>query len=415
MSNSNYGFIKNCQICEYGELETILAYGHQPIVQNYLAAAQLHEPEMTYPLNFCRCPSCGLLQLDYIIDPKLVFPVTYPYRTGLTNMLIKNFHSLADELEHNYGLKKNDLIVDIGSNDGSLLRVFKEKGLRVLGIEPTAAAEDANRNNVETVQEYFSEAVAEKVVKKYGRAKVVTLTNAFAHIPDVVGIMKGIEALLDEDGIFVSESQYLLDMMTGLELDTIYHEHLRFYSLKPLQALFAAVGFSLVDAERITAAGGSIRVYAKKGRHQTSKRVNELISIEEDAGLYDSNKLKQFAQKMIEAKHELMALLIKCKKENARIAAIGSPARSNTLLGFVHIDNQLIDYACEKTGSPKIGLFTPGAHIPVVDEKKLLADHPEYALILSWHIGEELMAIMKKSGYRGKFILPLPKPRIIGN
>lgn len=413
MSNTTQGFIQHCQICAQSGLETILSFGHQPIVQNYLTATQLNEPETTYPLNFCYCPACGLAQLDYIIDPQLVFPRNYPYRTGLTNMLIRNFRSLADTLEQNYGFKDNNLIIDIGSNDGSLLQAFKEKGLRVLGIEPTDAAKTANTNGIETIQAYFNEDVAQAAVQKHGRAAFITLTNAFAHIPDPMSIMRGIETLLDDDGLFVSESQYLLDMMEHLELDTIYHEHLRFYSLKPLQALFSASGCSIVDAERIAAAGGSIRVYAKKGNHPSSPRVQELLAAEEHAGLYDVARLKKFAQQMVDAKHELLRLLLDCKQEGARIAAIGSPARSNTLLGFSRIDSTIIDYACEKAGSPKIGLFTPGTHIPVVDEKRLFTEQPEYALILSWHIGEEMVQLMKKLGYRGKFIMPLPHPVII--
>ena len=407
------GHIDRCQICSKKNLEIILSFGHQPIVQNYLTETQLNEPEITYPLNFCCCPDCGLAQLDYIIDPKLVFPLNYPYRTGLTNMLIRNFYSLADALEKKYHLTAGDLIVDIGSNDGSLLKAFKDRGLKVLGIEPTNAALDANKKSIRTIQGYFDEKIANQAVKQFGQAKIITMTNAFAHINNLFEIMKSLETMLDDDGIFVSESQYLSDMMQGLELDTIYHEHLRFYSLKPLMRLFSLAGFSLVEAETISAAGGSIRVCAKKGKHPASDKVNKLIKAEEEAGLYDIKKLKQYGQRMINAKRELMALLINCRRQGARIAAIGSPARSNTLLGFTRIDNHLIDYACEKSGSPKIGLFTPGTHLLVVDEKKLFEDQPEYALVLSWHIGEELMKIMKKNGFRGKFIMPLPAPIIV--
>lgn len=413
MKQQSLGHIDKCQICSSKNLQTILSFGHQPIVQSYLTPKQLHEPEATYSLNFCFCPRCGLAQLDYIIDPRLVFPTNYPYRTGLTDMLVRNFRGLADVLEKRYRLSHPNLIVDIGCNDGTLLEGFKNKGLRVLGIEPTNAAKSARQKNIPVIQKYFNESVAREAVKKYGHAKIVTLTNALAHIHNPSDIMRGIEVLLDKGGVFVSESQYLLDMMQCLELDTIYHEHLRFYSLKPLKKLFSLTNFTLVDAERISAAGGSIRVYAMKGKRTVNARIKDLIDAEEKAGLYDVAALRQYAQKMINAKDKLMALVIKCKQENVRIVGVGSPGRSNTLLNFVKINKHLLDYTCEKTGSPKIGLLTPGTHIPIVDEKKLLRDQPEYALVLSWHIGEELMKKLRKLGYKGKFIMPLPEPKII--
>lgn len=409
------GHIDECQICSNQNLDTILSFGHQPIVQNYLTAEQRHEPETTYPLNFCLCPNCGLAQLDYIIDPKLVFPPDYPYRTGLTDMLTRNFRALADKLEQRYRLKSTDLIVDIGCNDGTLLDGFKKKGLRVLGVEPTKAARVANEKNIPTIQAYFNEDVANKAVSQYGKAKIITMTNAFAHINNLFGIMRGIELMLDEDGVFVSESQYLLDMMETLELDTIYHEHLRYYSLQPLRELFARNGFSLVDAERITAAGGSIRVYAMKGQKTASPQIAELIAAEKKAGLYDIATMRQFALQMVKAKNNLLALLLSCQHTGGRLVGIGSPGRSNTLLNFAKIDNYILDYIVEKPKSPKIGLFTPGMHIPIVSQKKLLREQPEYALLLSWHIGEELMKKLRGLGYKGKFIMPLPNARVVDN
>jgi len=408
-----FGHINACQICGHKKLETILAFGHQAIVQRYLTADQLHQPETVYPLNFCLCPKCGLSQLDYIVDPKIVFPADYPYRTRLTNMLVRNFRELADTLEKKYRLSKNDLIVDIGSNDGTLLEGFKAKGMRVLGIEPTDAAKDARKKGIPTIQAYFNEQTAQAAAKKYGRAKIVTMTNSFAHIPDPLGIARGIGKILADDGVFISESQYLMSMMQTLELDTIYHEHLRFYALKPLQELFRRAGFSLVDAERISAAGGSIRVFAMKGKKPANDRVKKLLAEEETAGLYDIKKMRRYAQKMIDAKNNLLALLIKCKQSGARIAGVSSAGRSNTLLNFAKIDPTLLDFAGEKSGSPKIGLFTPGAHIPVVDEKQLLKEQPEYALVLSWHIGKELMKKLRAAGFKSKFIMPLPVPRIV--
>jgi SAM-dependent methyltransferase len=414
-SQKNIGAIKKCQICSRKNLQTVLDLGHQPIVQAYLTAKQLHEPEITYPLNLCRCRQCGLLQIDYIIDPEVVFPKNYPYRTGLTKMLIINFQELAETLEKKYRLKNDDLIIDIGSNDGTLLNGFKKKGMRVLGVEPTNAARVANKNGIETLQEFFTVKTAKKILKKYGRAKIVTATNVFAHIPNPIELTKNIRGVLRPDGVFVSESQYLMDIIEKLEFDTIYHEHLRFYSLKPLVKLFSLAGMNLADAERISAAGGSIRIYAKPGRGSMSLLAKKLVANEERAGIYSSEALNDFAGKVIAAKNDLVSLLLKLKKDGASIAGIGSPARANTLLGFSKINTHLLDYTCEKSGSPKINLFTPGSHIPVLDEKKLFKKKPDYALILSWHIGYELMAILRKNGYNGKFIMPLPTPKIIPN
>ncbi len=244
-------------------------------------------------------------------------------------------------------------------------------------------------------------------------ARVVTATNAFAHINDTHSLVDNIKSVLDKDGVFVSESQYLMDIIEKLEFDTIYHEHLRFYALKPMVHLFTMHGMSIVDAERIHAAGGSIRVYAKKGAHPMSERAKKLVAAERKVGLDTREGLHQFAQKVLTAKRDLLALLLDCKKRGACIVGVTSSARSNTLLGFTHIDNTILDYTGEKKGSPKIGMYTPGTHIPVVDEARILTDQPDFALILSWHIGEELAKKIRTAGYKGKFIIPLPKPRII--
>lgn len=411
--SSYIGPVTQCQICSSKLLEPILSLGHQPIVQEYLTAGRLGEQETTYPLNLCFCKACGLVQLDYIVDPKLVFPQNYPYRTGMTNMLIRNFQTLADRMEEQGFIKKGELIVDIGSNDGSLLKPFKQRGMRVLGVEPTGAAKVANKSGIPTIEAFFDRNAVRKIVKKYGKAKIITATNVFAHINNVSSLIANIKALMDTNSVFVSESQYLGDIIEKKEFDTIYHEHLRFYALGSLMRLFELAGMTVTDAERISSSGGSIRVYAVRGSQRQSSRVRDLLAEERKAGLHDLKRLREFGEQAIRAKHELLALLLKCKKTGGKIAGLGSPARSNTLLGFTKIDHQLIDYACEKTGSPKIGMYTPGTHIPVVDEGRLFRDQPEYTLILSWHIGKELVDIMKKRGYKGKFIVPLPKARVV--
>src|SRR3989344_2422071 len=266
-SQKHMGPVTKCQICKSKNLKMVLRYGNQPIVQAYLTKEQLLQPETTYPLNLIYCAGCGLLQLDYIPDPKIVFPKNYPYRTGLTNMLIRNFRQLAEKVIPEYQLKPKDLAIDIGSNDGTLLQGFKEKGMRVLGIEPTDAAKDANKNGIPTIQAFFDKKVAKSAIKKYGKAKLITATNVFAHINNAPDLAENIYSLLDKNGVFISESQYFLDTFEKTELDCIYHEHIRFYTLKPLIKLLSSAGFTVVDAERISAAGGSIRVFATKGKH----------------------------------------------------------------------------------------------------------------------------------------------------
>ncbi len=411
--NNEMGYVKKCQICGNKDLKPILDLGHQPIVQNYLSEKTIHEPEVTYPLRLVRCEECELLQIDYVVDPKLVFPPQYPYRTGLTNMLIKNFEALAETMKEEGYYKDNDLIVDIGSNDGTLLSSFKSRGMRVVGVEPTRAAQVANKNKIKTYEEFFGLDSAKKIVAKHGKAKVVTATNVFAHINDTPGLIRSVKALMDKHSVFVSESQYLADIVEKLEFDTVYHEHLRFYAMKPLIRLAEDAGMSVVDAYRISAAGGSIRVFMKIGKHAPSKRLLSIIKDEEKLGLYSTKALKVFATNVVNAKNDLLALLLKVKKERVTIAGVSSAARSNTLLGFSKINTHLVSYAGEKKGSPKIGLYTPGTHIPVLDEEVIFKKQPEYALILSWHIGEELMKLYRKLGYRGKFIMPLPTPRII--
>jgi len=408
-----YGYITACQVCGSTPLSTVLSLGHQAPVHAHLTKDKLHQAETLYPLNLCRCNKCGLMQLDYIVDPKIIFYPEYPYFSGMTNMLINDFRALRDTLITNYGLKSGDLVVDIGSNDGTLLKGFKEKGMRVLGVEPTNVGKVAIANGIPTIQEFFNKTTAEKIASQYGRAKAITATNMFAHVDKPIKLATGIADILADDGIFVSESQYLADMIKKTALDTIYHEHLRYYSLKPLQILIESANMSVVDAEYIEAAGGSIRVYAKKGSHPLSERAQQMLDEEEKMGILDGRAFENFETKINKAKQNLLTLILDCKKSGSRIVGIGAPGRSNTLLGYTHIDNTLLDYAVEKKGSPKIGLFTPGTHIPIIDEEKLFTDQPEYGLLLSWHIADELTKKLRALGFRGKFIVPLPEAKIL--
>lgn len=407
------GHIDRCQTCGFTKLEPVLRFGHMPRVHGHLTKEGLNEPEIKYPLNVVRCPKCYLVQLDYAVDPKIVFPPDYPYHTSTTNMLIRNFRALAKKEVEARKLTKKDLVIDIGSNDGTLLEGFKELGTKVLGVEPTDNAKIANKNGVKTLQKFFTSKLAKEIVKKHGHASVVTAANVFAHINNLYDLLEGVKTLIGKKGVFISESQYLRPVVETGAFDTFYDEHLRYYTLKPLMTLFQNAGMSLVDAEQIEAAGGSIRVYAKVGKHPLSTAAKKLIKEEEELGLYKKDTLNLFAERAIAAKQNLLRMLIDAKRSGAVIGSIGAPGRSNTLLNFARVDHHLLDYLCEWKHSPKIGMYAPGSHIQIVDESRLIEEQPEYALVLSWHIGPELMRKIRGMGYKGKFIMPLPDPRIV--
>jgi hypothetical protein len=406
------GRITNCQGCGAESLEPVLDLGHHAPCDSLLTDAMLHEPELTFPLVFCRCTSCGLAQLDYAPDPELVFFPEYPYRTAMTALLKTHFRSLTRAVTARLGLGADDLAIDIGSNDGTLLQGFQEEGVRVLGVEPTNIADIAVENGVPTVKAYFSDEVAAEIVSEHGPASVVTGTNMFAHVNNLFPELRGVARLIGDEGAFVSESHYLLNLIEELQYDTIYHEHLRFYSLKPMLQIFERAGFSIFDVERVPTHGGSIRVWADRGAREVSPRVAELVAREEEHGLYERETYDRFRDRIQDGKRKLLELLVAARKEGP-IVGIGAPGRASTLLAYTGITRELVDSICELTGSLKIGQYTPGTHIPIVDEETLYERQPANALVLSWHIGDAIVPKIRERGYRGKFIVPLPEPRVV--
>lgn len=407
------GQITACQGCGADALERVLDLGHHAPCDSLLTPDMLREPELTFPLAFCRCTQCGLAQLDYAPDPQLVFFPEYPYRTAMTGLLKTHFRSLTHTVTERLGLGPNDLAVDLGSNDGTLLQGFAEEGIRVLGVEPTNIADIAVANGVPTIKEYFSEAVAEQIVSKHGPAAVVTGTNMFAHVNNLYPMLRGIGAIIGTSGAFVSESHYLLNLVDELQYDTIYHEHLRFYSVKPMLEIFDRAGFSIFDVERVPTHGGSIRVWADRGARDVSPRVAELVALEEQRGLYLRETYDRFRERIQEGKLRLLELLVEAR-EQGPVFGVGAPGRASTLLAYTGISPELVEATCELAGSLKIGRFTPGTHVPIVDEAVLYERQPRHALLLSWHIGQAIVPKVRERGYRGAFIVPLPEPHVVG-
>jgi SAM-dependent methyltransferase len=366
-----------------------------------------------FPTTLLRCQNCELVQLGLAVDPVIIFPPEYPYTSGTTKLLRDNFADLQREGAAMFELSEKDLVIDIGSNDGTLLSNFKNGGQRVLGIEPTDVGDIANQRGIPTIKRYFGPDTARQVRRENGPASVVTAANCFAHMEDVHAIVDGIVELLKPDGVFISESHYLIPLLDTLQYDTIYHEHLRYYSLSSLKYLLEMHDLEVFHARPIPSHGGSIRVYAaRRGAHPIEASVRHILA-EEPRGHAMTKRLAAFRNDVILSKLKLLSMLSGLKEKGARIAGISAPSRASTLVNYVGLDEGLIDYVCEITGSLKIGKYMPGTRIPVVDEARLFEEQPDCALILSWHIADELARKLKARGFRGKLITPLPEPRAL--
>jgi SAM-dependent methyltransferase len=406
--------IERCQICESKRLESILFVGYIPPVNTMPALGSVAVEQPSYPLELLRCEECTLVQIGLEVAQEVLFPESYPYLSGTTRILRENFADLQRESEALLGLAKKDLIVDIGSNDGTLLAPFMDAGFRVLGIEPSQAGEVARKRKIDTLQAYFSLATARAVREKHGPAQLITAANVFAHIGDIHSVVDGIVELLAPKGVFVSESHYLLDLVQTLQYDTIYHEHLRHYSLVSLARLLDAHGLEIFNVKRIPTHGGSIRVYsARKGERPVHASVRDRLDDEERSGLTSGAALRDFRSRVVRSKLDLHSLLAPLRAAGARIYGIGAPSRASTLINYTGLDDGILDAVMEVSTSHKLDKYIPGTRIPVLDEARLFSDQPEYALLLSWHIAEELARALRGKGYKGKFITPLPQPRVL--
>jgi SAM-dependent methyltransferase len=410
----NNGYIDKCQICNSDKLHLILDLGHQPLCDSLLTKKMMNQSETTYPLRMLWCEECSLGQIDYCVDGSEVYHPDYPYRTGVTKELVEYLNNMSRSLMSKYDLKSDDLVVDLGSNDGTLLTGFKESGMKILGVEPTNIAKIANQNKIETIQNFFTGDIANDIKNKYGEASLILSTNMFAHMATMGEVVSGIEILLKSNGVFVLECHYLLDVIQGGQFDTIYHEHLRTYSLKSLIKLFSYYNFTVTDVERGSRYGGNIRLHVTKGKNRiVSENVTALLDLEENSGLYKLETYKKFAARVKKSKKDFMNFIFKIKKEGKTIVANSCPGRSVTLLNYYGVDSDLIPYIAEQPTSLKLNMFLPGKHIPIINNEILIKEQPDYVILLAWHYAEPIMNQLKKRGLKSNFVIPLPDLKII--
>jgi SAM-dependent methyltransferase len=406
--------MKHCRICNGTRLVPFLSLGDQPHCNSFLRAEECASVEPRWPLDMLYCEDCHLVQLGYVVDPRLMFQ-DYVYVSGTTRTLSEHFRTSAQDLIDQFKVEPNSLVVDIGSNDGTFLGHFQERGMRTVGVDPASnIAAIANQRGIETVNDFFSARVASAIKAKHGSAQLMTAAGVFFHIDDMDDVCQGIHTLLDDRGVFQVQAIYLGDMLSQTSFDNIYHEHMSYYTLAPLIHLFKRFNLSVFDVGKAPIHGGTLMVYVcKAGSYPERESVQNLLDHERAMGWDTLKPYQEFAQRVQRLRTDLVALLQDLKAQGKRIVAYGAPAKGNTLLNYCQIGPEIIDYAVEKNPL-KIGLYTPGTHIPVVDERDLDSSPPDYLLLLPWNFQDEL--IQKNQQYLrqgGKFIIPIPTPHIV--
>jgi SAM-dependent methyltransferase len=403
-----------CRLCENKDLEIVVPLEPTPVAEKYLTKEQLNQKEIICPLDLYMCKVCGHVQLLDIIDPKFLYS-DYTYSSGNSIGLVNHFSEYADNIIQKYNPKKDSLVVDVGSNDGTLLSFFKKNGLKVLGVDPAKEiAEKATLEGIETLPEFMNINLSQHIKNKYGLASIVTANNAFAHGDDLIGMLKSIKFIMKPDGIFVFEVSYLLDVIEKILLGTIFHEHHSYHSLKPLVRFMKLFDMEIIDVERVTIQGGSLIGIAQfiGGPNKISLSVGKLLELEDKKKLDKPETLRNFSLKLKKLKNELNNTFNKIKKEGKSIVGFGAARSGTTLITQMGVGS-LIDYIVDD-GAQKQGKYTPGDHIIVKPTGKIYEDKPEYIFILAWIHTKNIVAKNQKYlDQGGRFITCFPEIKII--
>ena len=401
---------QKCQFSNKKDVNLIISLGYLPPVNEFLKINSINSQSVFFPTDLVYSNSSKLVQLSTIVNKSVVFPKSYPYTSSTTKILRDNFAELSNECKKLINFNSKDLIIDIGSNDGNLLSNFKN--IKRLGVTPENIGKLAIKKGIPTLLKYFDRSTANLIQKKFGKAKIITATNVFAHIDNITELMKNVLKVLKNDGVFITESHYLMPLIKDLQYDTIYHEHLRYYSLTSLKNIFDKFKLEIIHAKEIPTHGGSIRVYvAKKNNYKKSKLIKKILNKEKK--LLNKKKFMEFRDRVVTSKLQLLTVIKKIKDKKKLIYGVGAPSRATTLVNYTGLTKEILDCICEVKNSYKVGHYMPGTNIPVVSEDIIYKKKPDYLLMLSWHISKDLIKIFKKKGYKGKFIIPLPKVKIL--
>ncbi len=405
-------YAHHCRSCGAAGLETVLDLGSTPLADRMPPASQADTPEPRFPLEVAFCPECSLLQILETVDPAMLFDADYPYFSSFSRFLLEHSRDNVLEIIERRGLGPGSLVVELASNDGYLLRNYVEKGVPVLGIDPVPAlCEAAEKIGVRSRAEFFGLEVARKLVAEGFRADVIHGNNVLAHVADTNGFVAGIAALLKDDGLAVIEFPYVRDLIDHCEFDTIYHEHLCYFSATAVDKLLRRHGLFLNDVRRLPLHGGSLRLYIGK-QDAPNDAVTGLLAEERALGLDAIGYYREFSERVEDLREQLLDLLHGLKTAGRSIAAYGAAAKGSTLINYVGIGNDILDFVADKNVH-KQGRLMPGQRIPIVAAEEIAARRPDYVLLLPWNLESEILA--QEQAYRdagGKFIIPVPSPRI---
>ncbi|MEG3618533.1 class I SAM-dependent methyltransferase [Magnetovibrio sp. PR-2] len=404
-----------CRLCDGALSKPFLDLGFTPPADSFVRAEDLNQPETHYPLRVVRCECCGFVQLDHVVDPSVLYQNDYPYESSMTKTGVSHFDGFAGQVFDDFNLCDEDLVIDVGSNVGVLLGGFKRRGCKVLGVDPAKnIAAIAEHNGIPTIGDFFSPTLADTIIEKHQKAKIITGSNVFAHIHDLDSMISAVQTLLVEDGVFIIEAPYLVHLIDNLEYDTIYHEHLSYISIKPLVTFFQKHGMEVFDVREMDIHGGSIRIFVgQKDGHPVQESVGKFVAFEDERDIHGMETLTAFGQRVADHRDELMKLLRSLKDEGKKIAGVSAPAKGMTLLNYCKIGTETLEFLTEKS-MLKLGRYSPGGHIPVVSDDQLIAEDVDYALLLAWNFKDEIIKNLTEFREKGgKFIIPIPKPEIV--
>lgn len=406
---------RSCRLCGSSDLDSVLKLASTPPANAFIPKSRIDLEQKKYPLELFFCKDCYHVQLLEIVDPVELFE-NYVYVSGTSPVFVDHFYKYAQHVVDTYKPSKDLLVLDIGSNDGTLLKFFKTQGYTTIGVDPAKEiSKKAQQEGIETINDFFTLELSEKIKNKYSLASLITANNVFAHCDDLKGMTKAIYNLLSPEGLFIFEVSYLLDVYQKTLFDTIYHEHLSYHSVIPLVKFFQENNMELIDVLRVNTHGGSIRCVVKKQTNQRpiNQSVRKAVNQEKSNSLDKKNIFFNFADKIQQRKKELNNFVNKIKSDNKTIAGFGAPAKATTLMYEFGLNQNVLDFIVDD--SPfKQGLYSPGLHIPILSSSAIYTLKPDYLLILAWNFSDSIIKNNKKFiDLGGKFVIPLPNLQVI--